>query len=876
MSYIKISPDLFIGSKELNRLLKSLDEDGFRKLFLSNSIGFGLFNNSVDGDFDNALVQQGTNTGTIKHGEILGINNVGNIIYKAATDNITLTDNDQYYWLKISHDYSPNESYLVSIDVNGNLSAPDGSLTDILRGTPNNPSRVSFPNSTLNTGEYEVSEVIDNENAILSGDFLAESELTLAVVGSFTPDISVPTPSKFPFQYDSCTLTAVLEVVENTPPALVAGEEFLLARVKRNGAAITIEDKRSLNIYKDNADYKLATVSESDNALIGVESVRYASNNTPRDKNLVKIAWTFRSSNWTIDSSANRVTLIAGEGGKFKDTSDFTDGDFDGWRLYTKDGKYSVIKQSSLSATQINLILDSIDVDRFEDTTQQLIVAPNAEEIVIISTGDSADSDGIDLGDQKDAFPINLEFVEIPLVVFENPAYYNIKYAYKNFKQYSQATAIPSDPVGYLVEAAFDDNGVPIASTRYPYVSSVVLGFIKLNLASNSYSNRLTSVETGDLFGVETIELDNADPILDFVVGTRVQNIVVDNVLVLSVDHYFNLKTDLPTTLKAGNSYLVRFAGTYTLGAFSINFTQNYINSGGVGTVLYTLTADDITLSAADNLFFRVLFDGTNWTVQKFVSDLGAAGFVATSRLLTAGDGLSGGGDLSADRSFAVNVDNSSIEINSDTLRVKALGITDAMLAGSISSGKLAAGVAVANLGFTPPPNTRSVTAGSGLAGGGDLSGDRTFDVNVDGSTIEINADTLRVKDAGITAAKLAFTIAYGTFTPTVTSVSNLDGSSAYDCQYLRVGNIVTVSGFFSANPTAGATETTLRISIPVASNFTAFNQAAGVAKIDDGVSAGDSCSISADTVNDALFVRWVSTSTNSASYSFTATYFVN
>jgi hypothetical protein len=46
---------------------------------------------------------------------------------------------------------------------------------------------------------------------------------------------------------------------------------------------------------------------------------------------------------------------------------------------------------------------------------------------------------------------------------------------------------------------------------------------------------------------------------------------------------------------------------------------------------------------------------------------------------LTAGNGL----DLTGN-TLSVNVDNSSIEINADTLRVKALGITNAMLAGSI------------------------------------------------------------------------------------------------------------------------------------------------------------------------------------------------
>jgi len=51
-----------------------------------------------------------------------------------------------------------------------------------------------------------------------------------------------------------------------------------------------------------------------------------------------------------------------------------------------------------------------------------------------------------------------------------------------------------------------------------------------------------------------------------------------------------------------------------------------------------------------------------------------------TSITLTAGDGLTGGGDISDNRSFAVNVDDSTIEINSDSLRVKDDGITYAKL----------------------------------------------------------------------------------------------------------------------------------------------------------------------------------------------------
>tara|TARA_R100001079_G_scaffold87337_1_gene50131 strand:+ start:410 stop:2278 length:1869 start_codon:yes stop_codon:yes gene_type:complete len=74
-------------------------------------------------------------------------------------------------------------------------------------------------------------------------------------------------------------------------------------------------------------------------------------------------------------------------------------------------------------------------------------------------------------------------------------------------------------------------------------------------------------------------------------------------------------------------------------------------------------------------------YDGSNW------QQLGTA--TGDIEGVTAGDGLSGGG-TSGTVSLAVNVDDSSIETNSDTLRVKASGITNAMLAGSIANGKLA------------------------------------------------------------------------------------------------------------------------------------------------------------------------------------------
>jgi hypothetical protein len=91
------------------------------------------------------------------------------------------------------------------------------------------------------------------------------------------------------------------------------------------------------------------------------------------------------------------------------------------------------------------------------------------------------------------------------------------------------------------------------------------------------------------------------------------------------------------------------------------------------GTVKLDGVADAAIDVQSDSLYF---LDADGLMKKEAVGDLMAA---------VAGNGLSESSDQ-----LQVNVDDSSIEISADTLQVKALGITDAMLAGSISDAKLA------------------------------------------------------------------------------------------------------------------------------------------------------------------------------------------
>ena len=129
-----------------------------------------------------------------------------------------------------------------------------------------------------------------------------------------------------------------------------------------------------------------------------------------------------------------------------------------------------------------------------------------------------------------------------------------------------------------------------------------------------------------------------------------------------------------------------------------------------------------------------------------------------------AGDGLDFAGGADSISGLSVKVDGSSVELFSDALRVKAAGITNAMLAGGIQDDRLnqiitadkVAGSAVQLAGTTALENNTGLQLKPATAGDGLSMASQVLSVSVDGSSIETFSDALRVKAAGITNAMLA------------------------------------------------------------------------------------------------------------------------
>lgn len=166
-----------------------------------------------------------------------------------------------------------------------------------------------------------------------------------------------------------------------------------------------------------------------------------------------------------------------------------------------------------------------------------------------------------------------------------------------------------------------------------------------------------------------------------------------------------------------------------------------------------------------------------------------------------------------------------------------------------------------------------TVTNGSGVSGNPTIDlADTAVTPNTYGSATSV--PTFTVDQKGRVTAASGNTIPAldsGTYTPTLTNEANLDGSTAYVCQYSRVGSTVTVSGRFRVDPTAATTSTQLGISLPIASNFTSAEQCGGTAFAI--AIAGQGAGIYADTTNDRARVQFLSGDTTNQDMFFSFTY---
>jgi hypothetical protein len=142
--------------------------------------------------------------------------------------------------------------------------------------------------------------------------------------------------------------------------------------------------------------------------------------------------------------------------------------------------------------------------------------------------------------------------------------------------------------------------------------------------------------------------------------------------------------------------------------------------------------------------------------------------------------------------------------------------------------------------------------------------------LEIDASGTVILANGLSIGRTAVTGTPAATdgNVFSGTYTPTLTNSSGIASSTASACQYMRVGNVVTVSGQVIID--GEETTADMRMSLPIASAFTAGRHAAGHFSV-NGTSSGGT--ISADASGDRFQFLSGYADSVPTTYVFTATY---
>lgn len=159
----------------------------------------------------------------------------------------------------------------------------------------------------------------------------------------------------------------------------------------------------------------------------------------------------------------------------------------------------------------------------------------------------------------------------------------------------------------------------------------------------------------------------------------------------------------------------------------------------------------------------------------------------------------------------------------------------------------------------------------SGAAGTGQLRFGVTSDGRVYGTALHNNAG-----DVSSTSSQF---IASGTYSPTPTNGTNMAAVTCGQAQWLRVGNVVTVSGNGTVDATAGSTNTGFRMTLPIPSNLGSFNNLGGIFSITPSAVSNPYITgrITGDTTNDEAVCAYNNDAgtTGVANFSYTYTYLV-
>lgn len=263
MSKINISRNVFLEKEELTNMLSFFATAPLMKAVLQASYSFGMITNDPSkinsntvnkpADEDNLVdpfkVETGTNSGTIKILPGMALTSQGEFIDIGVEDNIAVPNDSNFYWVKIGYQTRNYEKGYVSVNSQGVVSGSVNFSGKVRGQSSSTPVSIRFEKQDgsvpINNGVYQIVNVIDNQNLLLTSasTFVAESNLRVIVLGTL-PLGGVLTSEQRNglYTYDDYVISLVPEVSVSTPPEKEA-DEYYIARVQNSGGTVSVSNE---------------------------------------------------------------------------------------------------------------------------------------------------------------------------------------------------------------------------------------------------------------------------------------------------------------------------------------------------------------------------------------------------------------------------------------------------------------------------------------------------------------------------------------------------------------------------------------------------------------------------------------------------------
>lgn len=368
MARLKISSNLFLEVNELNRFLKFIETDGYKKIFQNLIKNFGIVENESFNSFLVSKVSGSTNSIYVNEG----------IAYDSSLNCIQNTDSSTQYtvtntgtpkWIILSYGTTNIEKGKIKVGSDGSLTGYNTEFKSILRGQLNFPVKIKFPKSQINTEEYEVVSVNSDTSAVIVGSLSNEENLDFCVIGTFTPGFIPSESNKTIYEYDSYTI----QTIESETSPVLDTNEFFLAKVYYDSSNIlVVEDKRE-DFFNLSSTTNNAIVSV--NPLMSLTDIKSLtkSNTIAQFEAIFEFGYKVN----TFNSSGNSFQISSGSC-NFLQSGDIPDGLFKGWTLYNKTNQNEVIinGNTNKNLTLSNSILSNDD--------NEFIIIPTCSKITLL------------------------------------------------------------------------------------------------------------------------------------------------------------------------------------------------------------------------------------------------------------------------------------------------------------------------------------------------------------------------------------------------------------------------------------------------------------------------------------------------------------